>query len=298
MARLVQAAAFLRGRADRLRIVLLDVCHFPLWPRSGATPCNGVARVAAQLHGTRSVPGRLGPRASAPGVAALGLSADALTLLLVALLFSTVLSACGGDEPAVTSQSVPAARPSTIAQLFLDALVDGDYASTAEFVDERHIAFLVGIEHAEAVEVAGILRSGLPNSMRADFWESFSDSLPVFSGEAIDRIRVTDVVEEFTIDNIDFVVVNLAVANGESEWILRRMSDRWAIDLLATFGADFLPNLRVWFSGIGSGEDAAFIRDEFEKELPSLLVSIDRAGTLSDAAQDAADELLTDFGAG
>ena len=70
------------------------------------------------------------------------------------------------------------------------------------------------------------------------------------------------------------------------------------IDLLATFGTGFLQNLQGWFAFIGADEEAAYVRNEFASELPSLLAGFERLplGPSSDEAQAAADELLSDFG--
>ena len=171
-------------------------------------------------------------------------------------------------------------------------------AKWVPLVDERHLVFLTAIERGSSAEVSGMLRSGVPDSVRLDVWESFAENLPAFSGEAIARIVVAGKTGEFSIDQTSFATVDVLVGDGKAEWILRRTTDSWVIDLLATFGTGFLPNLRGWFAFIGADEDAAYIRDEFELEMPSLLAGLERLplGPLSETAEAAADELLRDFG--
>ncbi len=209
-----------------------------------------------------------------------------------------IVAACGG-EPAVESTEAAPPAPEQVARDLVEALIDGEYAATADLVDERHLAFLTAIERGTAGEVAGMLRSGVPASVRTDFWESFADSLPNYTGESLGRITVGDVTDRFSSGSSRYVAVDLFVADGRAEWILRDTTDGWVIDLLATFGTGFLPNLRGWFAFIGADADAGFIRDQFQAELPSLMVGLDRLplGPLSDEARAAADELIADFGA-
>lgn len=218
---------------------------------------------------------------------------------LVAALVASVVSvaACGGDGAATSTAEAVRVEPEAVARSFVDALVDEAYDRTADFVDERHLAFLIAVERGTAGEVAGMLRSGVPASVRTDFWESFSDSLPTYTGESIGRIQVGSVTDRFEQGGRSFAVIDVFVAGGQTEWLLWESEDGWLLDLLATFGTGFLPNLRGWFAFIGADDDAGYIRDQFERELPSLRAGLDRLplGPLSDEAQAAADELLADF---
>ena len=216
---------------------------------------------------------------------------------LVLVICLTVVS-CGTGEPTPTTADVEAERPGSVAQRFIDALIDEEYEATEGLVDERHLAFLTAIERGTSSEVAGMLRSGLPDAVREDFWASFAESLPGYTGESIGRIRVGSVTAEFAVGPADFVALDMFVGDGKAEWILRSTDQGWVIDLLATFGTGFLPNLRGWFAFIGADDDAAYIRDEFEHEIPSLRAGLNRLplGPLSEAAEAAADELLSDFG--
>ena len=221
------------------------------------------------------------------------------SLLGLSLCLSLAASACG-DAPTVEStieETIDA--PDVVVRAFVDALIDEEFAAAGLLVDERHMAFLVAIEHGTSGEVAGMLRSGVPLSVRVDYWRSFADSLPAYSGASIGRIRVSGVTDQFSIGGEDFATVDLAIADGKAEWILRRTPDGWVIDLLATFGTGFLQNLRGWFVFIGADDEAAYIRTEFKAEVPSLMAGLERLplGPLSDSAREAADGLLADFGA-
>ena len=57
--------------------------------------------------------------------------------------------------------------------------LEQEYDATESYVDERHLAFLTAIERGTSAEVAGMLRAGVPNDVRWDFWSSFSESLPI-----------------------------------------------------------------------------------------------------------------------
>ena len=221
------------------------------------------------------------------------------SLLGLSLCLSLAASACG-DAPTVEStieETIDA--PDVVVRAFVDALIDEEFAAAGLLVDERHMAFLVAIEHGTSGEVAGMLRSGVPLSVRVDYWRSFADSLPAYSGASIGRIRVSGVTDQFSIGGEDFATVDLAIADGKAEWILRRTPDGWVIDLLATFGTGFLQNLRGWFVFISADDEAAYVRAEFKAEIPSLMAGLERLplGPLPDSAREAADGLLADFGA-
>lgn len=221
------------------------------------------------------------------------------SLLGLSLCLSLAASACG-DAPTVEStieETIDA--PDVVVRAFVDALIDEEFAAAGLLVDERHMAFLVAIEHGTSGEVAGMLRSGVPLSVRVDYWRSFADSLPAYSGASIGRIRVSGVTDQFSIGGEDFATVDLAIADGKAEWILRRTPDGWVIDLLATFGTGFLQNLRGWFVFISADDEAAYVRTEFKAEIPSLMAGLERLplGPLPDSAREAADGLLADFGA-
>lgn len=215
------------------------------------------------------------------------------------LCLSLAASACGGAPTVESTIEATIDAPEVVVRAFVDALIDEEFAAAGLLVDERHMAFLVAIEHGTSGEVAGMLRSGVPLSVRADYWRSFADSLPAYSGASIGRIRVSGVTDQFSIGGEDFATVDLAIADGKAEWILRRTPDGWVIDLLATFGTGFLQNLRGWFAFISADDEAAYIRTEFKAEVPSLMAGLERLplGPLSDLAREAADGLLADFGA-
>lgn len=217
-----------------------------------------------------------------------------MSAVVAALL---AVTSCGSGDTAGSTAQIALAEPEVVAQQFVDALIDEAYERTAALVDERHLAFLTAVERGTAGEVAGMLRSGVPSSVRTDFWESFADSLPSYTGESIGRIQVGSVTDRFELGGRAFATVDVFVAGGETEWLLWESEDGWLIDLLATFGTGFLPNLRGWFSFIGADDDAGYIRDQFELELPSLRAGLERLplGPLSEEAQAAAEELLADF---
>ena len=219
-------------------------------------------------------------------------------IVSVLVCLSLLSNACGGEAPAESTGASTPDPPEVVARALVDALIAAEYAATRSLVDERHMAFLTAIERGAPGEVSGMLRSGVPDSVRVDFWESFAESLPAYTGESIGRIHVSGVTDQFSIGGEDFVTVELFVAEGKAEWILRNTADGWVIDLLATFGTGFLQNLQGWFAFIGADEEAAYVRNEFASELPSLLAGFERLplGPLSDEAQAAADELLSDFG--
>lgn len=216
---------------------------------------------------------------------------------LIAAL-ALVAAACGGESGESTSTTVVEFDdPRTVVQDLVEALIDEDWSGTEGLADERHIAFLTAIERGSSREVASMLRAGIPSEVRVDFWSSFALSLPTYTGESITRIQVGSVTDQFVVDGNEYVAVDMFVADSKAEWILRLTDEGWVLDLIATFGTGFLPNLRAWFAFIGTSGDAAYIRDEFESEMPSLMAGLDRLplGPLPDNAREAADELIQDF---
>ena len=219
---------------------------------------------------------------------------------IVTIAWFIAVAACGGSEDIASSTAgvEELADPRSVALDLVEALIDGEYQATEGLVDERHLAMLTSVERGTSREVAAMLRAGLPDDVRRDFWESFAESLPSYTGESIARVQVGSVTDRYTVEGAEFASVDVFVANGRVEWIMRKSESGWLLDLFASFGTGFLPNLRAWFAFIGTDGDAAFIRDEFELEIPSLKAGLERLplGPLEDDAREAADELLRDFG--
>ena len=242
----------------------------------------------------------------------------ALGACLVALLVAACGSgsaddgATGPDSSSIdtTTGEDPQAEPEVVLERFFSALADQDWAATQTDVAEEQLAVLTAVEGATGPEVASMLRSGVPDSVRRDFWQGFAEGLPALSDLSVGRIRVgsTEALADADTSGDEAaafasVEIDLAVGGEGGEpaaWILRSTGGGpWRVDLFATFGAVFSPNLAAWYADLEIGDDRDVIARAITAGAPSLRLGVDTEplGPISGRAVDGVDALLDAVGA-
>lgn len=147
-----------------------------------------------------------------------------------------------------------------ISQLFA-ALGDGDWEATAPLVFDDQLALLASIEGITPPETAAMLREGVPDPVRANFWEGFVEGFPLFAREEVAELLIGE-VERRTVDGVQFgaVLTNFRYGGGEAVLVTRETNGRWRLDLMATFGPAFANPLREWLESLEADDHADTIR--------------------------------------
>ena len=212
----------------------------------------------------------------------------------VPLVASVVLAACG-DTPSVDlPPAVDPDDPAATLQQLLDALADDRLADTAAYVDEDQLALLTFLDGTPPQRVAAMIEGEVPADVRVAFWGTFADSVAATSGESIGRLEVGE--QSPVGDGDTFVSVDTTIgATGlTSPWVLRATDRGWQVDLLATFGGVFAPNLWVWSETLSEGNARQVILDAIVTYRPSLTLARQRGeGRLPDEAIEALERLET-----
>ncbi len=215
--------------------------------------------------------------------------AMALTLLAMALL----ATACGTDAATEESAAAAPTEPDALVAALFDRLAAGEFEATASMVDESQLAILTAIEGASPTEVAGMLERGLPAQVRADFWEGFVESLPLMVDESVERAEV-GTVEDLG-GGFYAVAVTFPGAERPAHWIVRDGATGRRVDLFATFGPAFAPNLVDWYQRTPEGPARDAITAALRAGADSLRLGLEQEplGPWGDPARTGVADLLT-----
>jgi hypothetical protein len=184
------------------------------------------------------------------------------------------LTSCGGSgqsDPSSSASTVARAEPVAVVEELIAALADDRIDDTTGLVDEEQLALLTFLDGTAAGDVAAMIDGGISSEVRAAFWTTFASSVTEISGEPVGRLRVTGdrVIES------GFVVVETALGTTgrTSQWVVRSTGDGWEVDLLATFGGVFAPNLWAWSERLSDGPARQAILRSISDQRPSLAVA-------------------------
>lgn len=221
---------------------------------------------------------------------------------LVAVCAVVVLGACTGPPPAATTTTTQGGADTPEAALvrLIEAVDAGEYAETELVTFDNQLILLVSLEVSNAAETAGMLREGVPDSVRENFWGSFFTSFAAFAEEELSGL-VIESGEEFSVEGKGFatVAVSLPESGGDGDWIVRQDEQgRWRLDLFATFGPAFASPFRDWLAGLEEGTDADMAVAALADQRASLLAALQRQpfGPISPAAMSQVDALLLEVG--
>jgi hypothetical protein len=145
-----------------------------------------------------------------------------------------------------------------------------------------------------------MLRDGLPEQVRSNFWKSFSAGFPAFADEELSGVLIGG-GEVFSVEGKGFATVSVALrrSEGSGDWIARRDSQgRWRLDMFATFGPSFATPFREWLAALESNPEAGVVRAALAEQRASLLAALQRQpfGPIGPETMAEVDSLLFEAG--
>ena len=192
-------------------------------------------------------------------------------LILIGLLLAAgcVESSEPGPQDDGPNEVVQPSDPGEALTRLVTHLANGEYAVTADLVDEGHIGLLAAIEVNDADVLVDFYTSGISEQARVNFWSGFSASMPGLSGIADDDISIT-IDRQFATDGNRFALgfVRLGSEPVHGNFVLRLDGDRWVLDPIATFGGAFVTPIRAWLRVIPS-EDFAQLSNIIRQDASS-----------------------------
>ncbi|MFQ5967827.1 MAG: hypothetical protein ACE5MI_09470 [Acidimicrobiia bacterium] len=205
------------------------------------------------------------------------------------LLLLFLLAACRASPAPTTLAPVEGAdTPKQAVEELIGALAAGDWQATAPYVDETQIALLTAIEGVPASETAEMLRAGLTNQVRANFWQGFVEGFLMFSQEEASQLLLGDPTH-FEVEGLSFSAVALSLRHhpGIGSWIVRNTDGDWWVDLFATIGPSFANPLRDWLESLPDDDNGRLIRAEMVAQEPSFTAALTQEplGEVSDGAR-------------
>ena len=203
-----------------------------------------------------------------------------LAVFALAVLLVAVAACTEQPEPESTTTTTlgGAASPEEALTALFEAVVGGDYQDTRTLTFDDQLALMVSLEGYDVAATASMLSDGLPESIRDNFWKSFSTGFPAFAEEDLAGVLIGS-GEEFSVEGKGFATVTVALrqSQGSGDWIARRDEQgRWRLDLFATFGPSFASPFRGWLAGLGSSPDAEVARAALADQRASLLAALQR----------------------
>lgn len=197
------------------------------------------------------------------------MSAVRLAALAVSVLIVAVV-ACGGTtaETPSSTGTAPEDPPDAVVAELVAALAADRIDDTAGLVDEEQLALLTFLDGTAGGEVAAMIDGGVPDGVRRAFWTTFSRSVTDMSGEPIGRLTVSGTrplsPEHVAVDTV------IGATERSSTWVVRATDRGWVVDLLATFGGVFAPNLWAWSELLPPGEARDAVLDMIARHSSSL----------------------------
>lgn len=184
-----------------------------------------------------------------------------------------VLAGCtGGGELTPTTQVAGESPEEVVAEL-LEILADGRFEATARFTDPVQAALLTLAEGRDESEVMEVIEGSEAEDVVANFWAGFAQTLDgALTPEETEVTRAEPVVE----DGIEFAVVEVAPAGGETRPFLLRSHEGWQIDLFATFGPALAESLIPPVEGALASptDEAAAVRSALASQVTSLQAGV------------------------
>lgn len=216
------------------------------------------------------------------------------------LVVVLVVAACGGGDGASTTTSEPESvlAPVETVEAFFTAVSGGDFSEAARFVDGTQVALLVGaIEGTSMDEAVTMLEDGTADDVAATFWRNFVDSIPAYSDQTAAEITVGTYTGDADFpEGHQPVSVGFEGQTTDATWIVAGNTDGWRIDLFATLGPAFAPNLAIWLDGAAGIPPT--VADAVSSQMAGLEVGLDvePLGPIDRDTRTTARSLITRFG--
>lgn len=213
------------------------------------------------------------------------------------VLALAVASCAGGntDDTIVDGSGPGAETPVEAVEHLVDAINAPDFATAGRMTVPGQAALAALAEGGAIDDVATALRENDPQ-VAVNFWSGFAQGAGSFLAGDV-TAEAVDVVE---LDDVEFHVVTVQPAEGDSRTLMVREADGYRVDLFASFGSGLADKM------IGPVErllttqtdDARLVLSELQALVPSLLAAVSLPGTTAEASQQllALIEVITRFG--
>ena len=205
----------------------------------------------------------------------------------------SIFAACAGEDPSETApEAANLLDAAMTVEAFFAAVSSEDYAATAPLVDESQLAVLTAIEGVSAGDVASMIASGVPAEVRSDFWGGFADAVPSLVDQTLERATVGEASDLG--GGFQAVAMGFPGSTDPVSWIVRSEGDGWVIDMFATFGPAFAPNLDDWVASLPEGSARDIITDAIVDGRASFEMGVgaEPLGPLSEPARAGVESLL------
>ena len=200
------------------------------------------------------------------------------TLLLILALVAT---ACSGD-PAEQTVSEPLLEPTTVTDLWLDAVVAADADALMDLVEPVGLAVVAGVENGvSSSEMVGLVNGGLAGELAAGYWTTFRDDFSAIRGGSLESLVVGD--ETPIPDAPDYTSVAVSLDDTTGLVLLRRSEVGWRVDLAATVGPALVGQLGAYLESALSGDNAIPIADAYRN---AIIPALDAAIVLDESNAD------------
>ena len=185
---------------------------------------------------------------------------------VLALLVSFVLlAACGGE--ANGDAEVPNTEsPAAITSEWLENVAAGDSSAIAALVEPTGLAIVAAVEGGlRSGELAGLLESGIGDSLAAQYWAEFRSSFEAFQAIEIADIAVGAATPVSGADS--FTSVELTTPSATGYAILRNTEAGWQVDFAATIGPALVGPLGDYLASAIDGEHGEVIASAYREAI-------------------------------
>jgi hypothetical protein len=225
-----------------------------------------------------------------------------LPVFVFAVLLVAVAACTTAPEPESTTTTTlgGAVSPQEALTGLFDAIERATYEDTAMVTFDDQLALMVSLEGFDVAETVSMLSDGLPDHVRANFWQSFSTGFPAFAEEELAGVLI-GAGEQFSVEGRVFATVAVALrqSEGSGDWIARQDAQgRWRVDLFATFGPSFATPFREWLAGLDASAESNVVRTALADQRASLLAALQRQpfGPIGPETMSEVDALLFEAG--
>ncbi len=195
-----------------------------------------------------------------------------------------VLGACGGDEGSTPAPTLGPGAETPVAAVdeLVVLLKQPDFGAAASLIVPGQSALAALSEGATTSQVAGALESG-DIEVASNFWSGFAQGL----GSLLDGEFVTESGVDEVVDGVEFHIIELGPASGDTRRIALRNIDGWRIDLFASFGGTLAERLTapVELLLTSSQPEATQVLLGLRDVVPSLKLALAEPGLSAPAAQ-------------
>ena len=176
-----------------------------------------------------------------------------------------VLAACGGEanEDAVVPNTE---SPAAITSQWLESVAAGDQSAIAGLVEPTGLAIVAAVEGGlRSDELAGLLESGIGDSLAAQYWADFRSSFEAFQEAEIADIAVGEATPVSGADS--FASVQLKTPSATGYAILRNTGAGWQVDFAATIGPALVGPLGDYLVSAIAGEYGEAIASAYREAI-------------------------------